>query len=62
MNKGRWAGGWGDWVMGTGWGALGGMSTGCYAVCWQIELQKKKIKKKKEISNCKKKGSPGLQI
>ena len=25
-------------------GALGGMSTGCYAVCWQIELQLKKKK------------------
>ena len=32
------AGGWGDWVIGTE-GALGGMSTGCYALCWQIELQ-----------------------
>ena len=30
--------GWGDWVAGTE-GALGGMSTGCYAICWQIELQ-----------------------
>ena len=28
----------GDWVMGTE-RALDGMSTGCYAVCWQIELQ-----------------------
>ena len=30
--------GFGDWVMGMS-GALGGMSTGCYAKCWQIELQ-----------------------
>ena len=33
--------GGGLWV--TGWwalrGVLGGMSTGCYAICWQIELQ-----------------------
>ena len=32
----------------TGWqalrGALDGMSTGCYAICWQIELQFKKRK------------------
>ena len=35
-------------------GALGGMSTGCYAICWQIELQlklKKKTKKEKEKKN-----------
>ena len=30
--------GGGDWVTGTG-GPLSGMSTGCYAICWQIELQ-----------------------
>ena len=30
--------GWSDWVMGTE-GALDGMSTGCYSVCWQIEHQ-----------------------
>ena len=30
--------GWGDWVMGTEGGALDGISTGCYAICWQIEL------------------------
>ena len=30
--------GLGYWVMGTE-GGIGGMSTGCYAVCWQIELQ-----------------------
>ena len=30
----------GEWVMGTE-GALGGMSTGCYSVCWQIEHHKK---------------------
>ena len=33
--------GQGCWVTG-GWalrGALGGMNTGCYAKCWQIELQ-----------------------
>ena len=33
-------GGGGDWVADTG-GALGWMSTGCYAICWQIELQYK---------------------
>ena len=27
-----------DWVTGTE-RALDGMSTGCYAICWQIELQ-----------------------
>ena len=36
-------GGWGDGV--TGWRALrralDGMSTGCYTICWQIELQLK---------------------
>ena len=32
------AGGWGDWATGTG-GSLDGMSTGCYTICWQIELQ-----------------------
>ena len=29
-------------LLGDGWAmrwALGGMSTGCYAICWQIELQ-----------------------
>ena len=31
-------GGWGDWVTGTD-RALGGMSTGCYTICWQIKLQ-----------------------
>ena len=31
-------GGGGDWVVGTE-GALDRMSTGCYAICWQIELQ-----------------------
>ena len=29
-------------------GALGGMSTGCYAICWQIELQLKKVKNSKK--------------
>ena len=33
-------------VMGTE-GALGGMSTGCCAICWQIELQLKKERKNK---------------
>ena len=28
----------GDWVTGTE-GALDGMSTGCYSICWQIEHQ-----------------------
>ena len=28
-----------DWVMGTEGGALDGMSTGCYTICWRIELQ-----------------------
>ena len=27
-----------DWVTGTE-GALDGMSTGCYTICWQIKLQ-----------------------
>ena len=27
--------GWGDWVLR---GALDEMSTGCYTICWQIEL------------------------
>ena len=36
--EGEVGGGWGDWVMGTE-GALDGVSTGCYAICWQIELQ-----------------------
>ena len=36
--EGEVGGGWGDWVMGNE-GALGGTSTGCYAICWQIELQ-----------------------
>ena len=36
--KGRWARGGGDWVTGTE-GALDGMNNGCYAICWQIELQ-----------------------
>ena len=40
-------GGRGDWVMGAE-GALDGMSTECYAKCWQIELQFKKIGKKKK--------------
>ena len=30
--------GCGDWVMVTE-GALDGMSTWCYTICWQIELQ-----------------------
>ena len=35
------------------------MRTGCYAICWQIELQfKKSINKKKK----KMKGSPGRSI
>ena len=42
MNNGwwkkMWVAGWGDWVMGTR-GPLCGMSSGCYAICWQIELQ-----------------------
>ena len=29
---------WGEWLMVTE-GVLGGMSTGCYAMFWQIELQ-----------------------
>ena len=29
--------GWGDWVTGTE-GSLDGMSTGCYAIHWQMEL------------------------
>ena len=36
----------GDWVAGTE-GALDGRSPGFYAVCWQIDLQFKKICKKK---------------
>ena len=34
-------GGWGEEVNGRQalWGALDGMSTGCYSVCWQIEHQ-----------------------
>ena len=35
--KGRKAGCGGDWVTGTK-GGLDGMSTGCYGICWQIEL------------------------
>ena len=31
---------------GSQWGVLDGMSTGCYAICWQIELQLKNIQKK----------------
>ena len=41
-------GGWGVGV--TGWQAprwaLDVMSTGCYSICWQIELQFKKGKKR----------------
>ena len=37
--KGEVGGGGGDWVMGTEGGALDGMSTGCYSICWQIEHQ-----------------------
>ena len=42
LNFGKWTkgcgrgGGWGVWV--TGW-LVDGMSTGCYTICWQIELQ-----------------------
>ena len=47
---GRRGGGQGDRV--TGWcplrRALDGMSTGCYNVCWQIEL---KLKNRKKIKN-----------
>ena len=58
-NSGKWTrgsgkgGGWGVGV--TEWwalrGALGRMSTGCYAICWQIELQFKK-KQRKNKSPC----------
>ena len=41
----------------TGWwalrGALDGMSTGCYAACWQIELQLKKKKKQRQTQKSK---------
>ena len=37
--RGGGQGGGGDWVTGTGGGALDGMSTGCYSICWQIEHQ-----------------------
>ena len=36
--EGEVGGGGGDWVTGTE-GALDGMSTGCYSICWQIEHQ-----------------------
>ena len=36
--RGGWWGVGVTWVTGTE-GALDGMSTGCYAICWQIELQ-----------------------
>ena len=36
--EGEVGGGWGNWVTGTV-EALGGMSTGCYSICWQIEHQ-----------------------
>ena len=29
-------GGWNDWVTGT----KGGMSTGCFTICWQIKFKK----------------------
>ena len=38
LQKGRWAGEWGDWVTGLR-KALDGMSTGCYTKCWQIEFK-----------------------
>ena len=36
--EGEVGGVWGGWLMGTV-GGIGGMSTGCYAIYWQIELQ-----------------------
>ena len=36
--EGRWAGGCGDWVMGTEGGTWWDEHW-CYAICWQIELK-----------------------
>ena len=39
LQKGMWAGDWGNWVMGA---EEDGMSTGSYTICWHMELQLKK--------------------